>query len=156
MSAPAALVIYCTTNCIGSTSTSGFFSRWQWQFTSVWTAAHPRICRRTASRSPGLSCGGICFPPTVTYLPYRVSGSTLTAVGRSQLLIRWPGTLSRFLSGILWTAQTILGVYLKRTCSCDTSASGTFGVLGCRIAMCIQIHALIHSLTNSKTTDRWR
>ena len=31
---------------------------------------------------------------TVTYLPYRVSGSTLTAVGRSQLLVRWPGTQS--------------------------------------------------------------
>ena len=25
--------------------------------------------------------GSICVPPTVTYLPYRVSGSTLTAVG---------------------------------------------------------------------------
>jgi len=38
----------------------------------------------------------ICVPPTVTYLPCRVSGSsTLTAVGRSQLLARWPGTHSR-------------------------------------------------------------
>jgi len=35
-----------------------------------------------------LTRGGICVPPTVTYLPYRVSGSTLTAVGRSQLLAR--------------------------------------------------------------------
>jgi len=34
------------------------------------------------------------------YLPYRVSGSTLTAVGRSQLLARWPGSLSRILFGI--------------------------------------------------------
>jgi len=39
---------------------------------------------------------------TVIYLPYRVSGSTLTAVGRSRLLARWPGTLSRILSGIQW------------------------------------------------------
>ena len=29
------------------------------------------------------------------HLLYRVSGSTLTAVGRSQLLVRWPGILSR-------------------------------------------------------------
>ena len=50
------------------------------------TAAHHRICRSTASRSPVLTRAGICVPPTVTYLPYRVSGSTLTAVGRSQLL----------------------------------------------------------------------
>jgi len=38
--------------------------------------------------SPMLTRGGICVPSTVTYLPYRVSGSTLTAVGRSQLLAR--------------------------------------------------------------------
>jgi len=37
---------------------------------------------------------------TVTYLPCRVFGSTLTAVGRFQLLARWPGTHSRILSGI--------------------------------------------------------
>jgi len=36
------------------------------------------------------------------------------AVGRSQLLGGWPGTLSRILSGIQLTAQTVLGVYLKR------------------------------------------
>jgi len=46
---------------------------------SVWTAVHHRICRSTASWSPVLTRGGI-------YLPYRVSGSTLTAVGRSQML----------------------------------------------------------------------
>ena len=63
--------------------------------TSVWTTAHHRIYRLTASRSPVLTGGGICVPPTVIYmyLPYRVSGSTLTAVGRCQLLARcrsWP------------------------------------------------------------------
>ena len=60
---------------------------------------------------------GICVPPTVTYLPYRVSGSTLTAVGRSRLLARCPGTHSRILSAIQRAAQTVLDVYLKRTCS---------------------------------------
>ena len=68
-------------------------------------------------------------PPTVTYLPYRVSGSTLTAVGRSRLVARWPGTHSRTLCGIQRAAQTVLGVYLKRTCSRVTSASSALGVL---------------------------
>jgi len=85
--------------------------------------------RSTASRSPVLTRGGICVPSTVTYLPCRVSGSTLTAVGRSQLLAQWPGTLSRILSGIQRAAQTVLGVYLKRTCSRVTSASSTLRVL---------------------------
>ena len=123
------LVRYCTTNCIGSTFPTGFSSSLQWQFTSVWMATHRRICRSTASQSPVLTHSGICVPPTVTYLPYRVSSSTLTAVGRSQLLARWPGTHSRILSGIQRAAQTVLGVYLKRTCSHVTSASSALGVL---------------------------
>ena len=68
-------------------------------------------------------------PPTITYLPYRVSGSTLTAVGRSQLLARWPGTQSRILSAIQRAAQTVLGVHLKRICSRITSASSALGIL---------------------------
>ena len=80
------------TNCIDLTFPTGFSSSLQWQFTSVWTAVHHRICRSTASRSPVLTSGGICVPPTITYLPYRVSGSTLTAIGPSQLLTQWPGS----------------------------------------------------------------
>jgi len=89
----------------------------------------PRICQSTASRSPVLTRGKICFPPIVIYLPHRVSGSTLTTVGRFQLLARWPGTHSRILSGIQRAAQTVLGICLKRTCSCVTSASSALGVL---------------------------
>jgi len=89
---------------------------------------HHHICRSTASRSPVLTCAGICVQPTVTYLPCRVSGSTITAVGRSQLLARWPGTHCRILSRIQRAAQTVLGVYLKHTCSRDTSASSAKGV----------------------------
>jgi len=55
--------------------------------------------------------------------------STLTAVGRSQLLARWPGTHSGILSGIQRAAQTVLDVYLKRTRSRDTSASSALAVL---------------------------
>ena len=82
--------------------------------------------------------------PTVTYLPYRFFGSTLTAVGRSQLLARWPGTLSRILSGIQRAAQTVLGVYLKRTCSRVTSASSALGVIN-DYALYKSTHSLIHS-----------
>ena len=117
----------------------------QWQFTSVWTAAHHRISRSTASQSPVLTRAGICVPPTVIYLPYRVSGSTLTAVGRSRLLARWLGTHSRILSGIQRAAQTVLGLYLKRTCSCVTSASSALKVLN-DYALYKSTHSLTHSL----------
>ena len=82
----------------------------------------------------------------VTYLPCRVSGSTLTAVERSQLLVRWPGTHSRISSGIPRAAQTVLGVYLKRTCSRVNSASSALGVLN-DYALYKSTHSLTHSLT---------
>jgi len=110
-----------------------------------------RICRSTASRSPVLTRGGIRVPPTVTYLPCRVSGSTLTAVGRSQLLARRPGTHSRILSGIQRAAQTVLGIYLKRTCSRVTSASSALGALN-DYALYKPTHSLTHSLTPSDAT----
>ena len=90
-----------------------------------------------------LTRGGICVPPTVIYLPYRASGSTLTAVGRSQLLARWPGTHSRILSGIQREARTVLGVYLQRTFSRDTSASSARGVLN-DYALYKSTHSLTH------------
>jgi len=112
-------------------------------------APHNRIYRSTASRSPVLTRAGICVPPTVTYLPYSVSGSTLTAVGRSQLLARWPGTHSRILSGIRRAAQTVLGVYLKRTCSRVTSASSALGVLNDLV-----LYKSWQALTNPLTSRR--
>ena len=75
-----------------------------------------------------------------------ISGSTLTAVvGRFQLLARWPGTHSRILSAIQRAAQTVLGVYLKRTCSHITSASSALGVLN---------DYVLYKSTHSLTTDR--
>ena len=88
-------------------------------------------------------------PPTVTYLSYRVSGSTLTAVGRSQSLARWPGTHSRILSGIQRAAQTVLGVYLKRTCWRVTSASSALAVLN-DYALYKSTHSLTHSLIHRR------
>jgi len=118
----------------------------------VSTVRHRYFLHTTATRTlplhhPCTLCmgvrAGICVPPTVTYLPYRVSGSTLTAVGRSQLLARWSGTHSRILPGIQRAAQTVLGVYLKRTCSRVISASSALGVL--TIMRCINPRT--HSLT---------
>ena len=126
--------------------TEAFFSPRALRYKNKYlSAAHHRICRSTASRSPVLTRGGICVPPTVTYLPYRVSGSTLTDVGRSQLLARWPGTHSRILSGIQRAAQTVLGVYLKSTCSRATSVSSALGVLN-DYALYKSTHSLTHPL----------
>jgi len=78
---------------------------------------------------------------------YRLT--TLTAVGRFQLLARWHGTLSRILPGIQRAAQTILVyfyVYLKRTCSRVTSASSALGVLN---------ENALYKSTNSPTTPEW-
>ena len=77
-------------------------------------------------------------------MPYRDSGSTLTAVGRSQLLARWPGTHSRTSSGIQRATQTVLGVYLKRTCSRVTGAPSALGVLN-DYALYKSTHSLTHS-----------
>ena len=71
----------------------------------VWTAAHHRTCRTTASRSPVLTLGGICVPPTVNYLQCLITGSTLTAVGPFQLPAPQSGTLSRILSCLLYTSD---------------------------------------------------
>jgi len=58
-----------------------------------------RTCRTTASRSPVLSLGGICFLPTVNYLQYLATVSTLTAAVPFQLLAPQSGTLSGFYPG---------------------------------------------------------
>ena len=81
-----------------------------------------RTCRTTASRSPVLTLGGICVPPTVNYLQCLVTGSTLTAIGPFQLPASQSGTLSRILSRSRPSAETVSGVCLKRICSLDTSA----------------------------------
>jgi len=86
---------------------------------------------------------------------YRVFGSTLTAVGRSQLLARWPGTHSRILSGIHLAAQTVLGIYLKRTCSRVTSASSALGVLN-DYALYKSTHSPTHSLTHQNQAQKTR
>jgi len=62
------------------------------------------------------------------------------------LLLRWPGTHSRILSGIQRAAQTVLGIYLKRTMR-YTSASGVLNDYAPYTNP--RIHSIIHSLTHS-------
>jgi len=65
------------------------------------------------------------------------------AVRRSQLLARLHGTHYRISSGIQRLAQTVLGVYLKRTCSRITSASSALMVLNV-YALYKSTHSLTH------------
>jgi len=109
-------------NFTGSTSPTGWSSSWQWQFTGVWTAAHHCTCRITAPLSPVLTLGAIFVPPTVNYLQYLVTSSTLTAVGPFQLPASQSGTLSRISSGTRPSVRTVSDGCLKRICSLDTSA----------------------------------
>ena len=127
-----AWVRYCMTNFTGSTSLTGYFSRWQWQFTGVWTAAHCRICRTTAFWPPVSTLSSNCVLPTVNCLQYLATGSALTAVGPFQLPAPQSGTLSRISSGTrpsVQRLQTLSDVCLKRTCSLDTSAFSALEVL---------------------------
>jgi len=52
-----------------------------------------------------------------------------------------------FLSGIQRAAQTVLGVYLKRTCSRDTSEPSALGVLD-DCVLYKSTHSITHSLQN--------
>ena len=125
----ATWVRYWTTNITGSTSPTGCFSSWQWHFTGVWTAVHRRTCRTAAVWPLVLTPGGTCIPPTVNYLQYLTTGSTLTAIRPFQLPASKSGTLSRISSGTRPSVQTLSDVFLKRTCSLDTSAFSALEVI---------------------------
>jgi len=60
--------------------------------------------------------GSICVPPTVNYLQYLATGSTLTAVGPFQMPAPKSGTLSQISSETWPSVQTVSDVCLKRTC----------------------------------------
>jgi len=85
---------------------------------------------------------------TPSHRYHQTTVTTLTAVGRSRLLARWPGTHSRILSGIQRAARTVSGIYLKRTCSRVTSASSALAVLND-----YALYKSTHSLTHSKLQE---
>ena len=102
-------------NCTGLTSLTGYSSILPWhstvserQHTTVSVGAlHLSIQRWHALASV-----------------FCVSGSTLMAIRHSHLLARWPGILSQILFRMPRTALTVFGIYLKCTCSHDTSILG--------------------------------
>ena len=98
-------------------------------------------------RSTVLTLGGICVPPTVNYLQYLVTGSTLTAVRPFKLPAPQSGTLSQILSGTRPSVQTVLGICLKRICSLDTSVFSALEVPDDNCAL--SIYLLTYLLTTS-------
>ena len=84
----------------------------------------PRTTFSVAALYPGLdpvlTRSGICIPPAVIYLPYRLSGLTLRAVGRSRLLARWHGIVSWILCGILDPTSSTDCFKRLLTCSRDS------------------------------------
>jgi len=112
-------------------------------------SSHVSVCSVEQILNATLEESAVARPAYVAALLCEGWGSKPTAVGRSQLLARWPGTHSRILSGLQRAAQTVLGVYLKRTCSRVTSASSVLAVLS-DYALYKSTHSLTHSLTVSK------
>ena len=70
----------------------------------------------------------------------RVSGSTLTAVARSQLLARWPGSQYRILFVTLFSASIYFKTYLFARFTVTSSALG--------VALYKSTHALTHCVYN--------
>ena len=122
----AALVRYLTTNALARRPRPGSL---QASSDSSPVSERPRTTVSVGALHPVSSSNTRRHLRSANRHLLAVSGSTLTAVGRSQLLARWPGTHSRILSRIQRAAQTVLSVYLKRTCSRVTSASSALGVL---------------------------
>jgi len=63
------------------------------------------LCWITAHHFPLVHVDS-CIPPTATYLQYCVISLTSMAVGLSQSLSQWSGTVSRILSGTRQSALT--------------------------------------------------
>ena len=95
------------------------------------------------------------FGPSKSWHKFWVNGAVQKAfparhLRPSGILSCWPGTHSQILSGIQRAAQTVLGIYLKRTCSRITSASSVLGVLN-NYALYKSMHSLTDSLTDNYT-----
>ena len=73
----------------------------------------------------------ICASANTSYLYCYNSSQLAQHLRPSGILGCWPDglELSRILSGMQQAAQTVLGIYLKHTCSRNTSASSALGVL---------------------------
>jgi len=94
------------------------------------------IIRPTLSEnwSPVLTRGGICVPPTVTYMYFSllaVQRFRLNTYGCRAFSVAGPTAWNSLAEFMLdpTSSRDCLGVYLKRTCSRVTSASSALRVL---------------------------
>ena len=105
---------------------------------------------------PGLTRGGICVPPTVTYLPVGLPRFRLNTYGRRSFSVAGPmawNSLPDFIRNPT-SSTDCLGIYLKHTCSRVTSASSALAVLN-DYALYKCTHAHTHSLTHNSHADQW-
>ena len=100
-------------------------------------------CRTTSSRSPVLTLGAICVPPTVNCLQYLATGSTLMAVAFSVAGHTVWNSLPDFIRDPTISADCFRCL-LRTFCSLDTSAFSVLQVLDDNCT--IQIYLLTYLL----------
>ena len=108
----------------------------------------PRTTVSVGALHPGLTRGGICVPPTVTYLPVGLPRFRLNTYGRRSFSVAGPmawNSLPDFIRDP--TSSTDC---LKRTCSRDTSSSSALGVLND-----YALYKSTHSLTKKCELDKY-
>ena len=89
-----------------------------------------------------MTLGGICVPPTVNYLQYLVTGSTLTAVGPFQLTVHSLELSRGFYPGPDHQCRLFQTVCLKRIYSLGTSAFSALEVLDDNCATYLLTHCV--------------
>ena len=150
---------YCYSDCVCITSACAWrlssrccasVSRC-WVVLSCWTAARRSASSRRPSARSSHTIRASSTPPSPTPADCTTSEPAPRLLHQHQLTAhscrtafsaqhlrpsgvlgcwpQWPGTHSRILSVIHRAAQTVLGVYLKRTCSRVTGASSALGDL---------------------------
>jgi len=83
---------------------------------------------------------------TTCMLQYRIIGLTPMAVGLSQSLAQWSGTVSRISSGTRQSALTLSDVCWRRICLCDTSACSALDNFMCYINLLTYLLMLYNCL----------
>ena len=89
-------------------------------------------------------------PPNYTPVPSPHDGLPIMAVGRSQLLARWPGILSRIVSAVQLALQTVSGAYSNYNII-PVGAILVHPALLLLTMRCINLH----SPTHSKSLSHW-
>ena len=118
----------------------------------------PRTAVSVGALHPGLQCWRAAASAFRQPSPTCRTAFPAQRLRPSGIPCCWPDGLELspgFFSGIQRAAQTVLDVYLKRTCSRDTSASSALGVLN-DYALYKSMHSLPHSLFVRKKENGMR